>query len=76
MCALYVDYPSSVRVEGGLTPGPSGASPSNFAISGATVKPEPVAADVDAHLPLLAEAVGGETVDAGADQTNCNGKLC
>lgn len=76
MCALYVDYPSSVRVEGGLTPGPPGASPSNFAISGATVKPEPVAADVDAHLPLLAEAVGGETVDAGADQANCNGKLC
>ncbi|CAH2085771.1 unnamed protein product [Euphydryas editha] len=70
MCALYVDYPSSISVEGSFTPGPSGASPSYFTVSGATVKPEPVAADVDAHLALFAEAVGGETVDA--DYRNFN----
>lgn len=75
MRALYIHYPPSISVKSSLAPGPPGAPPSDLAVPSAAVEPEPVASHVDAHLPLLTEAVGRETVDARADQANCNVKL-
>lgn len=74
MRSLNVDYPSPEGVEGGLAPGSPGAPPPDLAVPGAAVKPEPVTADVDSHLPLFAEAVGGETVQSSADEADCNKK--
>lgn len=54
-------------MQGCLTPGSPGAPPADLAAPGAPVEPEPVAADVDPHLALLAETVGCEAVDAAAD---------
>lgn len=62
VCALYVNDSSSECMECCLAPGSSGAPPAYFAISSATIEPEPVPTDVDAHLALLAEAVGRETI--------------
>lgn len=75
MSALNVHYPPSEGVEGCLAPGASRASPPDLPVSSTAVEAKPVASDVDAHLPLLAEAVGGEAVDAGADQTDCNKRV-
>ena len=74
MCALYVDDSSPVGVECSLAPGSSGTPPADLPVPGAPVEPEPVAADVDAHLPLFTEAVGSEGVDASPDQANCKTK--
>lgn len=70
--ALDVDYPPPEGVERSLAPGPAGAPPPDLAVPGAPVESEPVPADVDAHLALLAEAVRREAVDAGADEADCN----
>ncbi|KAG7309846.1 hypothetical protein JYU34_004357 [Plutella xylostella] len=64
MLTLYVDDPASVGVQGSLAPRPSGAPPSDLSTSSAPVEPEPKASDVDAHLALLAEAVGREALQS------------
>lgn len=72
VCTLYVNYSSPVSVKSCLAPRTSGASPADLPVPGAPIEPEPVPPHVDAHLSLLAEAVGSERVNTGADQTNCN----
>lgn len=65
--ALYVDDPSSVRVKSCLAPRSPWAPPANLPVPGASIEPEPVATDVDAHLPLLAEAVWSEGINASSN---------
>lgn len=67
VCALNVDDPSPVSVQGCLAPGSAGASPADLSVPGTSVKPEPVAPHIDAHLALLTEAVGSKGIDTGAD---------
>lgn len=74
MGTLNIDNSSSVSVERGFTPRASGTPPTDFPVPRTPIESEPVTADVDAHLPLLAEAVGGEAVDTGSDETDCNKK--
>lgn len=54
MGALNIDNPSSVSVESGFTPRASGTPPTDFPVPRTPIESEPVTADVDAHLPLLA----------------------
>lgn len=70
VCALYVHYTPSECMESCLTPRSSRASPPYLPVSSTAIKSESVTTDVDAHLALLTEAVGCETIYAGPDQTN------
>lgn len=70
MHALNVDDPPAVSVKCGFAPRAPGTAPAYLPVPGAPVESEPVAAHVDAHFPLLAEAVRGETIDAGANEAH------
>lgn len=70
MLTLYVNYSASIRVEGRLAPRSPRAPPSNLAVSRTAVESKSVPADRDAHLALLAEAVGREAVHTGTDETD------
>lgn len=70
MCTLYVNDSSPESVESGLAPRTTGAPPANLSVSGASIESEPVSSDVDTHLSLFAEAVGGEAIYTGADKAN------
>lgn len=70
MLTLNINNSASIRVERRLAPGSSRAPPSDLAVPCTAVESEPVAADGDSHLALLAEAVGREAVHTGADKTD------
>lgn len=70
MLTLYINHPTPIRVKSRFAPGSARAPPPDLAVSCAAVKSEPVPADIDAHLSLLAKAVGREAIETSADETD------